>query len=368
LEPSTLEDYLYGGWIFGPLIPELSTEWLEIVARERPTPSVQFFLGTQRMLLLAKTYDPEQIDLALATLLSAKTQLRDNGKSAWVLSLTHLMAADINRIQGNQVGSRFHYDKAKEEARRMMETYEEFAYPHMLSMSIAIYEDRLEDALLHLQSAAPRPGFFPMALFFTPLLFHYLGRYEEALAGLKGMPAPFRTEWVWCMVHTFLLAEVHGIDEAETYFREWKEQYGNIPRSSGHDLDYAIQSFFGRPREAVQSSREYLQNASLSRYYIQDPFNIALDRYICDEITAEDFYKMATKRFDRMHADFLIGLKHLSKGDRDAAKRRFTAVKDAGTIAFSSWFSSERWAYAFLRRLQDDPTWPPWIPVKEDAK
>jgi len=367
LEPSTLEDYLYGGWIFGPSMPELAIKWLEIVARERPTPSVQFFLGTQRMFMLVKTYDPEQIDLALATLLSAKTQMRDNGKVAWVLSVTHLIAADINRIRGNQVNSSFHYEKAKEEARRMMKEDEEVAYPHMLSMSIAIYEDRLEDALLHLQSAAPRPGFFPLALFFTPLLFHCLGRYEEALTGLKDMPAPFKTEWAWCMSHTFLLAEVHGIDEADTCFREWKKQFGNIPRYGGGDLDYVIHSFFGQPREAVQSSREYLQKAGLPRHLL-DSFDIALGRYVCNEITAEDFYTMATKRSERMHADFLIGLTHLSEGDRDAAKRRFAAVKAAGTIAFSSWFSSERWAYAFLRRLQDDPTWPPWIPVKNDGK
>jgi hypothetical protein len=40
----------------------------------------------------------------------------------------------------------------------------------------------------------------------------------------------------------------------------------------------------------------------------------------------------------------------------------------AGYYGGGMFNACERWAYAFLRRLQDDPTWPPWIPVKDDGK
>jgi len=366
MAPSTTEDYLYGGWIMGPTRPELSIQWLEHAARDRPTPSVQYLLGTQRLFVLAQTYDVEQIDLALATLLAAKTQMPENKKPAWLLSFTQLMAADIYRLRNNPTSSRFYHDKAKEEARRMMEANTEDAYPFMLAMSIALYEDRLEDALLHLRNAVPRPGFWPAIQFYTPFILHILGRYDEASAWLKELPEPFKTQYSWCMAHTFLSAEVYGIEAADTCFREWKERFEHLPRSFGHDMDYVIQSFLGRHEDAVQSSREYLRSIGFPRSN-PNPFNIALSRFICDEITAEDLYKTATKRFERMHADFLIGMTHLSQGERNPAKARFAAVVNAGNIAFSSDFSSARWAYPVLRRLQEDPAWPAWIPDGEDG-
>ncbi len=66
--------------------------------------------------------------------------------------------------------------------------------------------------------------------------------------------------------------------------------------------------------------------------------------------------------FRGLFEHFLIGLEHLSVGDRPGAIREFEKIEQAGNFAFAGLWGS--WGILFLERLREDPTWPPWIPVK----
>ena len=96
-------------------------------------------------------------------------------------------------------------------------------------------------------------------------------------------------------------------------------------------------------------------------------FYETVDRYVCGEASAKDLLAAAesssTGRRHRIHARFLIGLERLSRSDRQGAVTHFEEIERAGSYLFHS----RPGAAVLLKRLRDDPDWPPWILAKEDG-
>jgi serine/threonine protein kinase len=61
------------------------------------------------------------------------------------------------------------------------------------------------------------------------------------------------------------------------------------------------------------------------------------------------------------YAHYWVGIRQLAAGDRIGAHRHFQAC--LATHCFST--VAYVWSRAFLSRMEKDPTWPPWIPVKK---
>jgi hypothetical protein len=53
----------------------------------------------------------------------------------------------------------------------------------------------------------------------------------------------------------------------------------------------------------------------------------------------------------------LIGMRRLARGDWSGAREHFRKCDE--TRVFVYW--DHQWARAFLRRLEQDPSWPKWI-------
>ena len=87
------------------------------------------------------------------------------------------------------------------------------------------------------------------------------------------------------------------------------------------------------------------------------------DRYVCGKASSEELLaaaeNSATRRRHRIHANYLVGLAQLSRGDRQEALKHFEEIKNAGSYLFRS----RGIVVVLLARLRSDPTWPPWIPV-----
>jgi serine/threonine protein kinase len=64
--------------------------------------------------------------------------------------------------------------------------------------------------------------------------------------------------------------------------------------------------------------------------------------------------------WDQGDAHFHAALRHLAKGQRETAREHFRASDRANPYGPFTCC----WSRAFLARLEKDPTWPPWIPVK----
>jgi hypothetical protein len=88
----------------------------------------------------------------------------------------------------------------------------------------------------------------------------------------------------------------------------------------------------------------------------------ALKRFSAGEISEGAYLaSVAGDRSEECYAHFYIGLFRLAEADRAAAKSHFD--KAFRTHCIASWQSS--WSLMFHSRLEKDPKWPPWIPVKK---
>jgi hypothetical protein len=117
----------------------------------------------------------------------------------------------------------------------------------------------------------------------------------------------------------------------------------------------------GRRAEAVEASLKVRCNPALVPPWYQGWYHRHLD-YLCGRIGEDELLKAAgSNRPKRCEAHFVIGLRHLSAGDRAGARVHFQ--KCAATRMFIYW--DYMWARALLKRLEEDRTWPPWIPVRD---
>jgi hypothetical protein len=119
---------------------------------------------------------------------------------------------------------------------------------------------------------------------------------------------------------------------------------------------------FGRKSEAIAACRDLRRWFSLSPKWRNGWYQTVLD-YNSDLITADELLKAAGEsRWNRCEAHFHIGLNQLADGQRGGSQEHF---RRAVALKIGD-FYEDRWSRAFLARMQQDPKWPPWIPVKSE--
>jgi hypothetical protein len=117
----------------------------------------------------------------------------------------------------------------------------------------------------------------------------------------------------------------------------------------------------GKKDAAIRASLQIRENRpSLSARFGEWYFNY-LD-YTCGLISEDKLLRAARpSRPNQCEAHFAIGLRRLAEGDRQGAREHFRRC--AETRVFIYW--DYTWARAFLARMEKDPAWPPWIPLKK---
>jgi hypothetical protein len=130
-------------------------------------------------------------------------------------------------------------------------------------------------------------------------------------------------------------------------------------------LPYAIYiqtvlQLLGRKAEAIAASRtlrEQVVRQNLTRIEWVE----RLLEYNAGLIAASDLLAATgPSRLNRSEAQFFIGLTLLADGDRAGARDHFRQAVATRVFLFADY----QWSRAFLSRLEKDPTWPWWIPVK----
>ena len=356
LSPETPEDYLYGGWATWA---GRGRQWLEKLAVEHPTPAVHYVMGMHRQWDLEDSYNVADIEKTLASTGAAKTQMPDNVRAVWFDTMAHLTAADIYDLQGNTVLYEHHLDQARRGVQHILERRPEIGDSYATSACVAVFEQRWEDAVTDIRKGIACPAFFPGMR--TPLVFclYRLGRYEEALRELEAMPDGLKLG-AWCRDRVFITAEVEGPDVAEAGWQQWLKEHSDMPDWSALK-HYSVYCFLGRRQDAVRLSRAAWEGID------QPPpagsFEDKSRQYACGELSDEKLLAAADTRPTKMEAHRIIGLAHLADGDRRGAIEHFTAVEAMGRFGLAR----VDWPYLLLHRLRQDPTWPPWIPVKESS-
>ena len=156
-------------------------------------------------------------------------------------------------------------------------------------------------------------------------------------------------------------------EEANLTLETWLsgEVVPRISRASRSQVFHGF-SILGRPQNAIEYSKSYLARigtpmGKMGAYYE------TVDRYVCGEASTEDLLAAAenssTRRRHRIDAHYLLGLERLSKSDRQEAVKHFEEIERAGNYVFCRRVLTP----VLLKRLRDDPEWPPWIPPSDPA-
>ena len=117
----------------------------------------------------------------------------------------------------------------------------------------------------------------------------------------------------------------------------------------------------GRKPQAVAASREIRKQADRLPSVTRGWHTQLLD-YDCDLLTAEELLAAAGRsRQSLCEAHYRIALHCLAEGDRSGAREHFRRCIAKNFFILLPYY----WSRAFLGRMDEDPAWPLWIPLRE---
>jgi serine/threonine protein kinase/tetratricopeptide (TPR) repeat protein len=159
----------------------------------------------------------------------------------------------------------------------------------------------------------------------------------------------------------FILAELpDGSSRALQAYRENCELF-----TEGYFVIFnqATLLLLGKRTDAMAASRELRNHPERFTDLNRERYLRILD-YCGGVIPAEELLKAETgSRYNQCEAHFWVALDRLSQGDRAGAREHFQKALATGVFATSEY----QWSRLFLKRMEQDPNWPSWIPVQEPA-
>jgi len=121
--------------------------------------------------------------------------------------------------------------------------------------------------------------------------------------------------------------------------------------------------FLGKREEAMAACRE-LYNHPERLPDLRREHMLRILAYCGGVISQEELLKAEIgSRGNQCEAHFYVALDRLAQGDRTGAREHFQKALATG---LSEWLEYE-WSRLFLKRMDQDPMWPIWIPLQEPA-
>jgi len=173
-------------------------------------------------------------------------------------------------------------------------------------------------------------------------------RSAEALEFMNGLDrSPDSLE---SAAYACLLLDLNRSEEADHIY----EQLVDGPGDTGV-LVTTLPLLAGDVDQVRLHSRRVLDSLNPSH-----PMYCALS-FLSGQDSAEDFVDAAARsRNARCTAHYFIALSYLARGERRAAGEHFKNCLNTG----AHYLPTFQWGRAFLARMENDPSWPPWIPPK----
>jgi serine/threonine protein kinase len=195
-----------------------------------------------------------------------------------------------------------------------------------------------------------------MAALYSAVSLYQQAKFADGLTLLNRRRQP---DLAGDVTRVFLTAELPNgphlaFDEYQRLARAYPKE-GLPMRTNGEAL-----LFLGRKEEAVA----ILRRAPVLFAFSEDwrRFYEARRRFECGQLSENEYLATAgVSRWKQLHAHYQLGLFRLADGDRAAARDHFQQAVDTSGVWIYPWV----WSQMFVSRLENDPKWPPWIPVKE---
>jgi tetratricopeptide (TPR) repeat protein len=353
LTPVSPEDYLFRGYARQVNEAGRGLEDVNEGIRRRDSPlgrALRAFVRANRAIDLAS---PEEAEAALKDADVARGMLPDNQLALYTSVYARLAAAGIYQ-EANRPERRA---AVLADAARDVQALEPFIGLAGPAWMMWQYYDDTGDPVKAFEVArrAAEGSGSPVAALYYATSLYLQGRFPEALQCLDQRR---QTDLIGDLTRGFVLAELpdgprRALDVCDQlagrYPREvWELRY----------RDYLL-LFLGRKEQARESLRRFRLP------FAQDPdwkaFFEAMRQFGCGELSDEAYLARAGgSRWMQGFAHFEIGLSRLADGDRAGAREHFAK----GVRTRTTWEFQWTWSLMLLHRLENDPTWPPWLPGK----
>ena len=352
MSPLTAEDYLFKGDAERIVDPVRALESLDQAVKLRSSALFWAIRAGARTSRAVMSGSPSDAELALQDAAVALQMLPENPLVLWQHLRAQLAAASLFQ----ETGQRALEDAAWAAAERDALALEQFpsnVEAHRQRACFYRQRGQWDAELDEWRRLGELTGqYYPYAR-----TLYERGEFARASRALDDTPP--RARDVYFHIHrAFIVADLP--DGYSRAMQSYEDAVGT--QSTGIDaLDPAyILYFLGRRSEADAVARRIRAQVDQAAPWMMVWYGHIAD-YACAAISAEELLAIAgVNRLRQCEAHFSIGLRVLADGDRAAAAEHFCAAVDTHVLTFYE----HAWSRNFLARLEQDPTWPPWIPVK----
>jgi hypothetical protein len=297
--------------------------------------------------------DQKEVEEAMADADAARAMVPNNPRALMVTVFSRVVAAGI-------------YQEAKlpekraavlQEAERHVPALEHFVddVPDVVWPVYFFYREigDSDKALKVVQRSFDRSK-SPLAANFCSVELYLQGRFAE---GVKCLDQRRHADFVGDIFRAFNLAELPG--GRDLLLQEYEKRTAT-QRENEIWVWQVVLMFMGKKEQAVALCKVPAQNSNQSPD--QGDWTLAWAQFASGELTEEKYItKAGSSRNRQVEAHFYIGLVRLATGDRVIAREHFHEVLGNRKIYQVAYW----WTRMFLSRMEKDPTWPPWIPVKK---
>jgi lipoprotein NlpI len=156
-----------------------------------------------------------------------------------------------------------------------------------------------------------------------------------------------------------VLAEMPG--GPQRALKAYQRTAARYPDGFTRLFSQSVLRLLGRKADAAAASLECRKQASKETARAWPLWWQRMLDYNCGSVSADELLVACQDRFAQCVAHYFIALTKLAEGDRPGARAHFR--KAIATRYYPSvYYALSR---TFLLRLEQDPRWPPWIPVKK---
>jgi serine/threonine protein kinase len=359
LGPVTPEDWLYKGLAESYSDPVRGLETMDRAVLRRESAIARILRAGVRADYAMETSDAAFVGKAIEDIRAAKAMAPDNPNAHSTSIFVHLIAAGFYEDAAQMVRRRAALEEAESDCRALEEHR---AVPYFLwiraACSVVAGKEDEEFDLWRRNSEGTESD--PFNDYSYALALYRRGRVSQALdfanRRLPGTGYWQDTVWVYLQAEAPDGAARVSKAYAEVLARRYAGGVGVLESP-------ATLLFAGRKAEAINAWRAARQNPDRLPK-LNRAFALRSLDYLCGELSAEGLIQASGRsKRNQTLAHYFIGMMLLAEGDRAGARKHLQA--SIGTHCF--YYSTHDTSRTFLARMEQDPNWPPWIPVKDSA-
>jgi serine/threonine protein kinase len=361
MTPLTAEDYLFLGQATGRFHPAEGLPLLDRAIKLRDSALARLIRADVRTKYASMTGLPQDAEQALDDVRVAQALLPGNIAALTASFEAHLTAACCYERHQQLAKRKTEVERAERDAAALK------AFPSMPRRSQDVrlrYLDYIGDEKAiraeYMREKPSTGGAIAGRCYFMQL--YRQGKFVEALEVVEQMPRT-GNELHYRMRRAFVLANfADGPASALKEFQAARKAWPGGPRGRrGEFYPPTILLFLGRNDEAAALYRD-MAEAGVHQPLDKNRWYQKACEYFAGMRSADELLVGAGgSLWFLCEGHFFIGLRLLAEGDRAGARRHF---KESVTTRVL-WFMEYDWSRAFLARMENDPTWPPWIPLRK---